>query len=98
MGMAHIRMPALFVGHGNPMNSLAKNSWTQAWAQLATSMPSPAAIVAVSAHWYLPGMRVTANEQPPTIHDFGGFPRALYEVQYAAPGAPELARKVQRLL
>jgi 4,5-DOPA dioxygenase extradiol len=96
--MTHSRMPALFVGHGNPMNSLAQNSWTLGWAQLAASLPRPTAIVAASAHWYLPGTRVTANEQPPTIHDFGGFPGALYEVQYAAPGAPELARNVQQLL
>jgi 4,5-DOPA dioxygenase extradiol len=96
--MATSRMPAVFVGHGNPMNALARNSWTEGWARLAASMPRPAAIVAASAHWYLPGARVTANEQPPTIHDFGGFPRALYEVRYPAPGAPDLARRVQALL
>jgi 4,5-DOPA dioxygenase extradiol len=96
--MATSRMPAVFVGHGNPMNALAHNAWTDGWARLAASMPRPAAIVAASAHWYLPGPRVTANEQPPTIHDFGGFPRALHDVRYPAPGAPHLARRVQALL
>jgi 4,5-DOPA dioxygenase extradiol len=80
------------------MNSLAQNAWTRGWAALAASMPRPTAIVSASAHWYSPGTRVTSNDAPPTIHDFGGFPRALYEVQYPAPGAPGLARRVQQLL
>lgn len=96
--MATSRMPAVFVGHGNPMNALSRNAWTEGWERLAASMPRPTAIVAASAHWYLPGSRVTANARPPTIHDFGGFPRALYEVSYPAPGAPDLARRVQALL
>ena len=96
--MASGRMPALFVGHGNPMNSLLENDWTRSWARLGRSMPRPRAILAVSAHWYVPGTRVTDGEAPPTIHDFGGFPRALYEVRYDAPGDPALAREVQRLL
>lgn len=92
------RIPALFLGHGNPMNALASNAWTDGWRRLAGSIPRPRAILAVSAHWYLPGTRVTANERPPTIHDFGGFPRALYEVEYPAPGELELGRRVQALL
>jgi 4,5-DOPA dioxygenase extradiol len=96
--MATSRMPAVFVGHGNPMNALARNAWSEGWARIAGAMPRPKAIVAASAHWYLPGSRVTANERPPTLHDFGGFPKALYEVRYPAPGAPDLARRVQALL
>lgn len=96
--MANDRMPSVFVGHGNPMNALAANPWTEGWRRVSASMPRPRAIVAVSAHWYLPGTRVTANAQPPTVHDFGGFPRALYGVEYPASGAPELARQLQRLL
>jgi 4,5-DOPA dioxygenase extradiol len=96
--MANDRMPAVFVGHGNPMNALARNVWTEGWQRLAASIPRPRAIVAVSAHWYLPGTRVMANARPPTLHDFGGFPRALHGVEYPASGAPELATRLARLL
>jgi 4,5-DOPA dioxygenase extradiol len=96
--MANDRMPAVFVGHGNPMNALARNAWTEGWQRLAASIPRPRAIVAVSAHWYLPGTRVMANARPPTLHDFGGFPRALHGVEYPASGAPELAARLARLL
>jgi 4,5-DOPA dioxygenase extradiol len=92
------RMPVIFFGHGNPMNALLDNDYTKAWAAIGSSMPRPKAVLAVSAHWYVPGVAVTAMEQPRTIHDFGGFPRALHEYRYPAPGDPELAKRVQSLL
>src|ERR1700741_1522120 len=91
-------MPAIFFGHGNPLNALLRNQYTEAWSKIGNSLPRPNAVLCVSAHWYLPGTAVTAMVQPRTIHDFGGFPRELYEVQYPAPGRPELARRVQSLL
>jgi 4,5-DOPA dioxygenase extradiol len=91
-------MPAIFFGHGNPMNAIQSNRWTQSWRAIGEAMPRPRAIVCISAHWYLPATLVTAMERPRTIHDFGGFPRPLYEVQYAAPGAPELVPHIAGLL
>jgi 4,5-DOPA dioxygenase extradiol len=90
--------PALFVGHGSPLNALAVNDWTRAWSQLGEGMPRPRAILSVSAHWYVPAVAVTAMNAPRTIHDFGGFPRELYAVSYPARGDAVLAARVQELL
>ena len=92
------RMPVLFVGHGSPMNAIEDNAWSRGFRSLAVLLPRPKAILAVSAHWFVPGTFLTGNERPETIHDFGGFPRALYEMQYPAPGDLDLARRIVRLL
>ncbi|HKN83856.1 MAG TPA: 4,5-DOPA dioxygenase extradiol [Pyrinomonadaceae bacterium] len=91
-------MPAIFFGHGNPMNALQDSEWTRAWAAIGKNLPRPHAVLCISAHWYLPATLVTAMTSPRTIHDFGGFPRELYQVQYRAPGDPKLARRIQEML
>jgi 4,5-DOPA dioxygenase extradiol len=92
-------MPVAFFGHGAPTNTLATNRYTRAWRTYAAALPAPRAILMVSAHWYVPGLRVTGAARPETVHDFnGGFPRALFDFRYPAPGSRELAERVMELL
>ena len=92
------RMPVIFFGHGSPMNTLARNRYTEAWRKLGETVPKPEAILAISAHWLTRGTAVTAMATPKTIHDFGGFPQALFDVRYPAAGDPGLAGRVRALL
>lgn len=92
------RMPAVFVGHGTPFNALLDNRFTQAWREFGQQLPRPKAILAISAHWYIGATAATAMPRPPTVHDFYGFPREMYEITYPAPGAPELVSSLQELV
>ncbi len=92
------RMPLLFLGHGSPMNAIENNVFVRGFKKMALKIPIPQAILCISAHWETKGTQVTAMERPKTIHDFGGFPRVLYEVQYPAPGSPSLAHDIQTAL
>jgi 4,5-DOPA dioxygenase extradiol len=91
-------MPVLFLGHGSPMNAIEENEFVKGFRTIAQTIPRPTAIVCVSAHWYTKGTFVTAMENPKTIHDFGGFPKALFDVQYPVKGSPELAHTIQQTI
>jgi len=91
-------MPALFIGHGSPMNGIEQNEFSESWAELGRKIPTPKAVLVVSAHWYTHGTFITAMDSPTTIHDFGGFPQALFDVQYPAPGNPELAAQIPQMI
>ena len=92
------RMPVLFIGHGSPMNAIEKNAFHVGWQQLARDIPRPDSILCISAHWETPGVSLTATDEPDTIHDFYGFPKALFDVRYPAPGSPALAHRTASLL
>jgi 4,5-DOPA dioxygenase extradiol len=96
--MGNETLPAIFFGHGSPMNALERNRYTQTWAALGAEIPRPRAVLAISAHWYVRGTWVTADAKPRTIHDFGNFPPELHRFEYPAPGDPQLAERLRTLL
>lgn len=92
------KMPVLFLGHGNPMNAIEENPFVAGWKSVGAAIPKPNAILCISAHWFTKGTKITAMKFPKTIHDFGGFPKALFDVQYPAIGSPVLAKETQSIL
>ncbi len=91
-------MPVLFIGHGSPMNGIQDNEFSRRWTEMAKEIPTPSAVLVVSAHWFTQGTKITAMDFPKTIHDFGGFPQELFDVQYKAPGNPALAKEAGSLI